>query len=77
MPSNRKIMGGTIPQETDSTITEAEKRGMERLGWTHMEEWKDPDPRYTEDIPDWIAVPERVGLSGSRGEYSKITGFTG
>lgn len=74
MTPNRKVMGGTVPKEMEPTIKEAEKRGMERLGWTHIEEWKNPDPSYTENVPDWIEVPERFQLSGSRGEYSKING---
>ncbi|AQL42283.1 hypothetical protein BV210_05950 [Halorientalis sp. IM1011] len=72
--SPSEVMGGTVPKEMDGTIEEAESRGMECLGWTHMEDWKDPEPEYTEDVPAWIEVPERFSLSGSRGEYSKIDG---
>lgn len=70
----RKVMGGTVPKEMSPTIKEAEKRGMERLGWTNIENQKEPDSSYTEDVPDWIKTPDRFGLSGSRGEYSKIDG---
>lgn len=72
--SPRKVLGGTVPEEMEATINKAEKRGMERLGWTYIEEGKNPDPSHTEDVPDWINIPDRFSLSGSRGEYSKING---
>lgn len=65
-----------VPPEVQETIREAEKRGMERLGWTYIEDWKDPDPDHNEEVPKWIEVPDRFGLSGSRGEYIEITGDT-
>jgi len=71
---NRTVMGGTVPPEMEPSIAEAEDRGMEQLGWTHIEEWKDPKPAYTEDVPDWIELPDDFDLSGSRGEYIEITG---
>ncbi|WP_162991583.1 Rcat domain-containing protein [Halostella salina] len=70
--SPRKVLGGAVPQEMEPTIKEAEKKGMERLGWAQSNDWK--DSVHTDDVPDWIEVPNRFGLSGSRGEYSKIDG---
>lgn len=70
--SNRKLMGGTIPPEMRPTIKKAEDKGMEQLGWTFIEQWMNPEEDYSEDVPDWLEVPERFGLSGSRGEYITV-----
>ncbi len=72
--SPRKVMGGTVPKEMEPTIKKAEKRGMECLGWTNIGEEKNSDSTHPKDIPDWINIPDRFSLSGSRGEYSKING---
>jgi len=72
--TSHKVLGETVPEEMEPTIREAEDRGMERVGWTYIEGSKNPDHRYTEDVPDWIKVPNRFELSASRGEYSKIDG---
>lgn len=74
MASNRKIMGGTVDKEMEPIIKKAKKQGMKCLGWAHSEELKSSGSIHTEAVPDWIEVPERFAMSGSRGEYSKING---
>lgn len=62
----------TVPREMRFTVREAEKRGMERVGWTHA--GRQEIPKGGGRIPDQVTVPESFDSSASRGEYVTTTG---
>jgi hypothetical protein len=66
-------MNGAVPPQMESTVNEAESRGMELLGWVGGGSHRS---NKQGEAPSWIELPEKFGLSGSRGEYIKITGDT-
>lgn len=54
---------GALEKKRKRAEKEAEKKGMEYVG-------RAPGG----DAPDWIRLPDRFKLSGSRGEYTNING---
>jgi ribosomal protein L37AE/L43A len=70
--TTRTVMNGAVTREMEPIIEQAEKDGMELLGWA----CDDYRSNNSEDVPSWIELPDEWGLSGSRGEYITITGNT-
>lgn len=68
--TTRTLMGGAVTREMEPVIKEAERDGMELLGWA-SDDWR---PHESEEVPSWIEIPDHWTLSGSRGEHTTASG---